>query len=109
MAELSTILTRNLDRVLSEIQNRQLLIVREGGWTQEQLEVLCVLCVLNSFYQIVLGPLASSAREHTGQLGSEIPVLHGSMLFDAQRARDISSGRRHFSWAALLGRFMFEW
>lgn len=70
-------------RFLQEREDRSLSFVKNLGWTDERLEVLCGL---NSFYQLVLGPLASSARERFGILGREIPILYGETLrFDAER------------------------
>jgi len=53
-------------RFLKARQDRFLAVIQSAGWTDERLEVLCGL---NFFYQLVLGPLASSARERFGILG----------------------------------------
>ena len=81
-------------RFLSEREDASLSSVRSFGWTDERLEVLCGL---NSFYQLVLGPLASSARERFGILGREIPILYGETLrFDAERGSRLRSAHRAF-------------
>jgi hypothetical protein len=54
-------------------------------WTYERLEIFCEL---NAFYQVILGPLASSARASANQpLGNDIPIRYGGAItFDAERA-----------------------
>lgn len=109
---ITAILVKNLDRELrSQIVRRReamlrektfleergdtrLLFVRDLGWTDERLEVLCGL---NSFYQLVLGPLASSARERFGILGREVPILYGeSLRFDEERGSRLRSAHMAF-------------
>jgi hypothetical protein len=69
-------------------------IAQSAGWTEQRLEVLCGL---NSFYQLVLGPLTSSARERFGILGREVPILYGdSLRFDAKRATKLRAAHRAF-------------
>ena len=71
---------------LDETKNRRLARLHRRGWTNDR---LYILCALNSFYQIVIGPLASSAR-HEGKigLGERIPIDYGDQItFDAERAR----------------------
>jgi len=81
-------------RFLRVRQDRFLEVVQSAGWTDQRLEVLCGL---NSFYQLVLGPLASSARERFGILGGEVPILYGdSLRFDRQRATQLRSAHRAF-------------
>src|SRR6185295_13036479 len=81
-------------RFLRVRQDRFLEVVQSAGWTDQRLEVLCGL---NSFYQLVLGPLASSARERFGILGEEVPILYGdSLRFDRQRATQLRSAHRAF-------------
>jgi hypothetical protein len=71
-------------RHLRETENAELILLVGRGWSMDRLEVICGL---NSFYQIVLGPLASSAREREGVLGNEVPILYGdSLRFDREHA-----------------------
>ena len=80
-------LKENDDTRLSELEIK--------GWNSERLEIICVL---NAFYQLILGPLASSAREKTGVLGEEIPILYGELLrFDTDRNRKIRSAHQAFT------------
>jgi len=56
--------------------------VRRAGWTTKKLRVLLVL---NAFYQIVLAPLASSARPTHDSFVSRVDVVYGSsFVFDAE-------------------------
>lgn len=84
-------------RFLKLRQDRSLQVVQRGGWTDQRLEVLCGL---NAFYQLVLGPLASSARERSGILGREVPILYGDTLrFDRERASKLRSAHSAFFFA----------
>ena len=82
-------------RFLAESENEWLATVQRIGWTDQQLEILCEL---NSFYQIVLGPLTSSSRIARGQvLGAEVPIHYGTTLtFDRARAQRIRSTMASF-------------
>jgi len=62
--------------------------VRGKGWSRSHLEVVCCL---NAFYQVVLGPLASSARGDVPLgLGETVPILYGEDLrFDRTRSRTV--------------------
>ncbi len=72
---------------LEEQENTDLHYLQRRGWTREKLQVVCCM---NSFYQIVLAPLASSAREEIPEgIGEEIPILYGELRFDARRAKAI--------------------
>jgi hypothetical protein len=64
-------------------------------WPTERLEILCEL---NSFYQVVMAPLASSARSSRDQvLGRDIPIQYGdSLLFDFERARRVRAAMADF-------------
>lgn len=82
-------------KYLQETDDKRLLEIKQFGWSLERLEIICIL---NAFYQIVLGPLASSARERTGALGEEIPILYGELIrFDADRNRGIRAVHKAFS------------
>jgi len=67
---------------LLEQENQFLLFTLKNGWFNEKYNVLFSL---NSFYQIVIGPLVSSGRiSNTIGLGSEIPIVYGnSIKFDS--------------------------
>lgn len=62
-------------------EDQRLLFTLKNGWFNEKYNVLFSL---NSFYQIVVGPLISSGRiSNTIGLGSEIPIVYGnSIKFD---------------------------
>jgi hypothetical protein len=81
-------------KYLHEAKNEFLQEIQQEGWNNDRLEVICEL---NAFYQVIIGPLASSARERTGVLGEEIPILYGELLrFDAKRSRRIRSLHQAF-------------
>lgn len=81
-------------RYLNDQRDYRLLAVRRRGWSDER---LTVLCGLNAFYQLVLGPVASSARERTGVLGRDSVILYGkSIRFDADRNRRIRAALMSF-------------
>ena len=70
---------------------------KEKGWS---LKRIGILCSLNSFYQIVLGPLASSARPHVGSgLLSEHPITYGSKIkFNIDESAAITECHNSFSY-----------
>jgi len=73
---------------LEEHENSELAFIQQRGWTTSRLNVLCYL---NSFYQIVIGSLASSARAETRiGLGERIPIKYGEEIrFDKERSAQI--------------------
>ncbi len=73
-----------------------LLKLYSNNWNDEMLKVVFVL---NSFYQLVLGPLDSSARSSTIiGLGSDIPISYGtSIKFNASRNRKINKAVESFN------------
>jgi len=73
---------------LREQQHPQLVYIQQRGWTNARINVLCSL---NSFYQIVIGPLASSARRTTKiGLGDRIPIDYGEEIrFDEKRSSEL--------------------
>jgi hypothetical protein len=75
---------------LREKDHPALRMVRKRGWAVDRLEVVLAL---NSFYQVVLAPLASSGRNYRDrELGSSIPVVYGdSMRFDRSWGERITS------------------
>lgn len=85
---------------LREKDHPALSIVRRRGWTMGRLEVVLAL---NSFYQVVLAPLASSGRNYRDrELGSSIPVVYGeSMRFDRSWGERITSVYDAFKEVAL--------
>ena len=81
-------------RFLEERQDRRLLTAHRYKWTNSRLEVLCGL---NAFYQLVLGPLTSSARDRYGVLGQDVPILYGETLrFDSSRSSKIREAHQTF-------------
>lgn len=84
---------------LQETEQERLVFLLRAGWT---LDRLAVLCSINSFYQIVIGPLASSGRSdsRTG-LGERIPIQYGEEIkFDGKRAADMR--RLHTAFTTLV-------
>lgn len=73
-----------------------LLKLYSNNWNDEMFKVVFVL---NSFYQLVLGPLDSSARSSTiSGLGSDIPINYGtSIKFNASRSRKINKAVESFN------------
>jgi hypothetical protein len=67
---------------LGRKKNERLQLIRSKGWTPEKFGVLCWL---NSFYQLFIGPLEASTRHSTLELGVTIPVAHGTERFDSAR------------------------
>lgn len=81
-------------KYLNESKNEILLELQQAGWSNNRLEVICEL---NAFYQMVIGPLASSARERTGALGENIPILYGDKIcFNSDRNKKMRSLHRAF-------------
>lgn len=74
---------------LVETQNEHLLFTNRKGWYVERYKVLFAL---NSFFQVVIGPLVSSSRgvSEVG-VGSSIPIKYGkSIRFDSARNRSVN-------------------
>lgn len=80
-----------------DAEDASITYVQSRGW---ELQRLIVVCELNSFYQAVLGPLASSARERCGSLGEDLAVLYGSLRFDKNRARRVRAA--HIGFMAIV-------
>lgn len=69
---------------LKERSDERLMWLFEKGWTIESLST--IFC-LNSFYQLVLGPLVSSTISIHCELGRAIPIQWGEVVtFDKKRA-----------------------
>jgi hypothetical protein len=91
---------------LGERENENLVFIRTRNWTDQRLSALFSL---NSIYQEVLGPLDASARTGQAGLGSQHPIVHGSMRFDAAHtARVRSAVEDFFSMVNELG-FRRDW
>jgi hypothetical protein len=73
---------------LAEVSDERLGFLQQRGWTHDR---LAALCTLNSFYQIVVGPLASSARGETRiGLGDRLPIEYGDEIrFDSKRSAEM--------------------
>jgi len=69
----------------------------ELGWNLERIEIICCL---NAFYQVVLGPLASSSRPEVGAgLLTEHPISYGTkMKFTLDESNEISECHDSFSY-----------
>lgn len=80
-------------KFLAEKEDETLLRARREGWSNDRLEVVFVL---NSVYQHVLGPLQASSRAGPRGLGGDVPIRHGSTLYDAQSAAKIEGAVIHF-------------
>ncbi len=94
------IVVRRLDAMVRHLtyiadqDTEDLASVMPASWSLSQIRVICAL---NSFYQVVLGPLSSSARDRfPSELIVTVPVTHGSTRFDQQRTRQVRSMMRDF-------------
>ena len=58
-------------------------IVQREGWSFERVDVLCAL---NSFYQMVLGPQAAASRKWRSKEFAQADITHGSFRLDSERA-----------------------
>lgn len=74
----------------------QLREARRDGWSRER---FMVLFALNSFYQVVIGPLTCSAVVNKStRLGSDIAITYGkSLTFNRQRIREMQYLAREFN------------
>jgi len=81
-------------RFLSDKRDPMLTRVRQHGWSNERLSILCGL---NSFYLFVMGPLASSASDRSSVIGRDMVIQYGeSLRFDAHRGARIRSAHASF-------------
>ncbi len=70
------------------------------GWSTAKIEVLCCL---NAFYQVVLGPLAAGSRATTKcRIVTSTPIHHGTSSVTAQDAQRVLECHQGFS--ALLAK-----
>jgi len=86
---------------LVQCEHEKTLIVIREGWTPDAIGAVCVLSV---FYQVVLGPIASSARSCTGcGVGVAIPIRYGGLeLFDSGRAARVNE--MHDTFMRMVGK-----
>lgn len=72
---------------LKDKENKDLKIAESAGWTFAKLEVVCWI---NSFFQIVVTPLAASATPSVQlDLGGHIPIHYGETIkFDSERREE---------------------
>jgi hypothetical protein len=93
-AEVRGLIERRVDAMerhmafLADQGDPRLELVGKLGWSRSRLRVVCGL---NSFYQVVLAPLASSARaSFPRNLGGRTPINYGTRIrFDVRRSRAI--------------------
>lgn len=65
-------------RYEAEAQSRTYRAAADAGWTVERVDILCDL---NAFYQVVLGPLAAASRgDLRVGLVRDIPVAYGKQV-----------------------------
>ena len=80
---------------LKETHNEYLIFTYRREWFDDK---YTTLFALNSFFQIVLGPLSSSSRgvSEIG-LGSKTPIIYGkSIRFDSERSKAINKAYSRF-------------
>lgn len=75
---------------LIEIEDKDLMFTYTQGWFSERYKILFAL---NTFFQIVIGPLASSSRGVSSiGVGSSTPINYGaSITFNDSRNRKINN------------------
>lgn len=99
-------LTRQYNYLL-EKQNEHLIFTFSKGWFSERYKVLFAF---NSFFQIVLGPLASSSRgvSEIG-VGSRIPISYGASIKFSE-SRNSTINKAYHDFGALIFEFgIDEW
>jgi hypothetical protein len=87
---------------LRERAQEHFVYVTQKGWTAEKLHVLFML---NSVYQLCIGPLHASARVSAG-LGGKIPIQHGADLFNRRRAHVVNTMALDF--VAMVNKLGFQ-
>jgi hypothetical protein len=91
---------------LEQKHDARLHYIQAKGWTPQKLGVLYWL---NSFYQLLLGPLEAATRTSRLNLGAEVPVLHGTERFDAtRRGVTLQAATAFRTLVSELG-FSFDW
>ncbi|MFC5460166.1 hypothetical protein [Massilia niabensis] len=86
-------MVRELD-FLVQREDRYLSLLKSAGWKDHHFHVIFFL---NSFYQRVLGPQKSAAREGPEGLGTFVPIHHGSVVFDRRSAQQVNAAERNFN------------
>ena len=117
MAKILSILTKTLEPDLrTDVQRRYEAMLRQLAYLREQkpeeffflaskewpFAKLDVLCQLNSFYQVIVAPLASSAKNtEAAGFGRKIPILYGEIIrFDEER--NIESKKLHRDFTVMV-------
>lgn len=81
-------------------EHEDLLLLLRSGWSDQKFGVLFVL---NSLYQLCIGPLHASARA-SGVIGREIAIRHGADEYGQSRAKQVNAMVQEYeSLAAKLG------
>lgn len=93
-------------RFIHDSNSDNLVLLQRHDWTEER---LCVLFVLNSFYQEYLGPLHASAHGNALNLGTTIPIMHGTIAFDAKHRANVLSAVKDFHDLVLAANFRVPW
>lgn len=79
---------------LVETKNEHLIFTYSKGWVSEKYKVLFAL---NTFFQIVIGPLSSSTRGVSGVgVGSSIPISYGTIKFNKARNKAVNKAYSDF-------------
>lgn len=71
---------------LRSVDEADLAFALSRGWSDQKFSVLFVL---NSIYQLCIGPLHASANA-SGAMGSDIVIRHGSDAYGRARAREVN-------------------
>jgi len=75
--------------------------IRERRWSDERLRVLFIL---NSVYQLVLGPQEAACHTTPQVLGGSVPIVHGTFVVDKSfRGRTSSAVSEFFAICAAAG------
>ena len=70
-------------------QTDEFLKAKEKGWDMEK---LTVLCCLNAFYQLVLGPLTSVSKSKTNlSFFKSTPIAYGEIHITAETSESLSA------------------
>lgn len=94
-------------KYLLETENEYLLLTLKKGWFTEKYRVLFAM---NTFFQVVIGPLASSSRGVSDVgIGSTTPIYYGeSVIFDTARNKTIN--KMYMNYITMADEFGFkEW
>ena len=89
-----------MDREYSYLRTQDhedLLLLFRTGWSDQKFHVLFVL---NSLYQLCIGPLHASARA-SGVIGREVAIRHGADEYGQLRARQINAMAQEYESLAM--------